>query len=275
MAWGAIAAAIIGGVIANQSQDDEANVTQHSRLTPEQQDALNRLLTDLEVDMESPVQGFSGDLNIDRDPITQMIMDQITGNAEGPLSASQGAIMDALEGGVDEQVFNTTVKDPLLDIFNEEVLPGVDRRFAGGGFYGSDRNKSIEESTEDVMRTLTAERGRMIDRSKDRQLEAAGLAGDFGRFFTDVGSLDRSRQEGNMVRNYNEFIRQRNARSDQIANLLAAIGVGATENIATVSRGSPYMQQAGAQLMASGLDSWFKSQREQNQNSQNSNSSGG
>lgn len=178
-------------------------------------------------------------------------------------------------GEIDDY-FQKTVANPLMEQFQEDILPQISRRAAGSGnFYGSDRAKADSEATEDLLSTLGRERSRMAFDAResaqnrglqasqftsqvesqtemqnaDRQIQAAmGEAGiDQDRASLELQTIaqnlsaqgiPREQRNQELAKQYADFLRQEGARDTHIAQILSALGLQAQENIITVEEGS-------------------------------------
>ncbi len=82
----------------------------------------------------------------------------------------------------DEAFFSANVEEPLTDRFKEDILPGISRRFAGGGgFYGSERIRADQAAVGELSESLTRGRTQFVtgqERFRSEQLlKALGLQG--------------------------------------------------------------------------------------------------
>jgi len=228
--------------------EPEAEITSQSTLTPEQQEALKKLLAQLTGDqgIGGDVPAFGGDLNIGQSGTTQNLLAELIGGT-GRTGATDDIISQFLTGDPTdvESLFKESIQEPLIRTFQDEILPSIDRRFASSGFFGSERGKSVERSTEDLLQTLVGEKSKAVfgaeEAAKGRALQALSPSLNFSSGVTrqigDIGSQETGLEERNVARNFEEFARQQAQRTQQIQQLLAAIGTQGTENIATVTPG--------------------------------------
>lgn len=101
----------------------------------------------------------------------------------------QAALSTLLSGeaqGIDEY-FRKSVQAPLLEQFQEDILPAISRRFSGN-FYGSERRRADQRAQEDVLDTLAQERSSLAYRTKTDALNRIASA-------LGIGQQDLSRQE--------------------------------------------------------------------------------
>ena len=66
--------------------------------------------------------------------------------------------------------YDTNVRDPLLEDFQENVLPGIGRKFATSGFYGSDRIRSDDLAREDLLDELVKGRANLALQDRENFL---------------------------------------------------------------------------------------------------------
>lgn len=186
--------------------DAEANITTESTITPEQQEALNQLLQLLGEDVVNA--DTSGTLS----ETQQGAQDEITSLIDSGLISGSGTalqnIINADPQSIDD-VFTSTVADPLTRQFREDILPQISRNFAGQ-FFGSDRQNADARATEDLIQSLTSARSDFAFNSQEAQrnraLQALGLvpgvtsaATEFGQG-ADLSELQRRRQEEERLR---------------------------------------------------------------------------
>lgn len=132
-------------------------------------------------------------------PILEMF-----GDTEKMPPEMQQALSTLLSGeaqGIDE-FFRESVRAPLLEDFQEEILPSISRRFSGN-FFGSDRRKADQRAQEDLLDTLAKERASLAFQARRDALDriSQGLG---------IGQQDLARQE--------------QGRQSDVSGLLQAIG---------------------------------------------------
>ena len=81
-----------------------------------------------------------------------------------------------------DDFFQTNVQDPLLESFQEDVLPGISRSQGPTGFFSGDRLRQDEQAREDLLGQLVRSRSDLAFRTdqaqRDRQLAAASGIGE-------------------------------------------------------------------------------------------------
>ena len=236
-------------------------------LSPEQQNALNKLLGELSGGTgRGAPRRFGGDVNVDPSELSQLSLSGLEEramalsdpNRESEIfSQSSDTLMKLLDfegqnAGV-EDFFNTTIRDPSLKSFRETVLPQIGRDFGGANFFGSERQRADTEAREDLLTGLTRSRGDITFRAdqanRDRAIQALGLAPGvdaLGRADTDellsllqAGESQTGLAERNVQREFAQFLAEAGLDDTQIQQLLAGINTGALENVVTALPGSP------------------------------------
>lgn len=239
----------------------QAQVQQVSKFTPEQNDLLKQLIEQL--GSGSNATGVGGFTPIEFQPSSGELSPGLSGVQETSLEAlEQRALLAATGGDANTQatnkalqsllsgdatdfndVFTQTVQNPLLETFQEDILPGISSQFAGN-FFSSDRTGIQERALENLGDTLAQERSRLSFQTQesalDRQLQALGLApgiqqGQLGELTTllSAGNVPREVEQQLTEAERTEFNRQQEQQSLRINQILAALGLDATENIAT------------------------------------------
>ena len=260
--------------------DSEADVSQHKLTTPEQDALLQQVLGILSGRVGGGARPFPGDLEIGPSTLEGLSLqaledragDLVAGETE-VLNAGKTALLEALTSDptdIDE-FFQTNVADPILEAF-EENISTIGRRF-GKNFFGTGRTDQESDAFEDMIDALTSERANLAfqndQRTRDRKLTAAGMSPGVARGGTDellalltAGGVPRGIEEGNLLRSYQEFLRQQNQKNQDISQALAAVGLPTVENIATVTEGDPgllsgYLAGGGGAPITSKLLSLF------------------
>lgn len=156
-----------------------------------------------------------------------------------------------------DEYFTKTVQEPLLELFQEDILPEISRRYAPSGFYSSQRLEADQRAQEELLDSLTRSRASISfgarENDLNRILQAAGIG--LGEGFKREG-LDLSRAE--LLRSFAGFASgvtspEESQQSRRINELLAALQLRPFENIAVTSGGSsgllgPLLQGAGTYM---------------------------
>lgn len=224
----------------------EVDISQLPTLTPEQQQQLKKLLGGL---------GLPSDQEILGEKIETSSLQGLEGLSEsltmegGLFGETSSALIEALQGGAQDfdEFFQTNVKDPLLETFREDIQPDLSRRFAASGFRSSDRLQQESRATEDLLQALTRGRSELAFRTeesaRDRSIRAAGIAGPAGR--SQAGTLIDILGAGG------------GRRRERIQQLLAALGIQGTENLAAVTPGQPGLIQGLAPGIGEGIGTFL------------------
>jgi len=214
----------------------QANISQHPTLTPEQQEALKALLAALG-EPDATEQLGSGLEFASLEALSDLSRQLTTGQGVGAtLQAANTALQRALDprGEDFEQFFQDAVFRPMMQQFQEDILPTLSNRFAASGFHSSDRLRQEERATEDLLEALTGKRAELAFTAREnaltRALQAAQLAPGVAGAPVEIQDL------------LNRAGARR--RQERLNALLQAIGVQGVENIATVTPGMPGAFQA-------------------------------
>lgn len=136
-----------------------------------------------------------------------------------------------------EEFFRTTVREPALRNFEEEVLPRIARRFSGGNFFGSERFEADTRAREDLLQSLTETRGRLSFESRQQDVEnilkSAGLIGEVTS--GPMGELISLLAAGQVPR---QVELDRLASQDiRVKQIIEALGLGTVENVVLTTPG--------------------------------------
>jgi len=230
-------------------------------LTPEQQAALNSLLRELGGSRE----GFGGDTSIDPSDLSQLSLSALEAralelgnpNRENELSQSAADTLlrfldlDSNEAGI-EDFFQTNIRDPALQEFQESILPAISRDFGGANFFSSERRTSDSDAQGDLIRSLTQARSGLAfnarESDRNRALQALGLApsidalgrGDTNELLAllQAGDSQTALGERNFEREFQQFLAEAGIDQNRIQQLLAGINTQAFENVVTSDPGS-------------------------------------
>ncbi len=230
-----------------------------STLTPEQQELLKKLLGQFTTEGGAGFQpeGFGGELSAGLGGLEQTSLAALEQSALS--SADPNNILnqagDALKkifgaGPTDTtDFFNTNIRDPALQSFEETVLPRISRDFGGANFFSSERSEADEGARGDLIESLTRSRADVNVRSRESNLDrilqgiglAPGLEGEKRSgllALLEAGGVERGVRQGALDREFGEFSRVQDERSRRIAQILAALGITGKENIVTALPGS-------------------------------------
>lgn len=253
----------------------EAEVTQHSTLRPEQEQILKQL-SGIFNKRGADATPFPGDLNVGLSGLEGVSLQALENRSEDLLAGEsevlnrgKGALVDLLTSqpaDIDD-FFTTNVQEPILTAF-EDNLGTIGRRFSKN-FFGTGRKEQESRAFEDTFDALTKERSSAAfnerNRTLDRTLAATGLVPEIAGAETNellkllgAGGVPRGVETDNLLRQYQEFVRQQGQGDQQIAQMIATLGVPTLENIATVTGGSQgllggFLSGGGGGVTASAL----------------------
>lgn len=251
---------------------------QQTLLTPQQQTLLKQLIGQASGMARSDPRAFTGKMAPDLSglertslaALEELAMQSLAPGGDKTIQSAKGAVERAanadetfdLEGF--DRMFGESVAAPMLDIFKREVLPELTRRFSGNAAFGSDRREQELLATQDLGKSLTGSRADMLfktkESAKDRALTAAGLAPGLVRGQTDQllsllmgGGVEREAEGAKLSADYNEFVRQQDARARAFDQALSTLGIRSFENITTVDPGKPGLLSGLAPGIGMGL----------------------
>lgn len=214
--------ALLDGILGGSKSTSSAETL--SRLSPGQEGLLNENLL--------PFLKGEGNLPRERTPFQGMSLQALEDLVQKRASGEIAPASDILRGIIDqgpqdfEDFFTRTVQDPALERFQEDVLPGISRKFSSS-FYGSERREADQRAQEEFIDSLMKARSGLAfkteEAQRDRALRAAGL-------------LPQS--EGQDIQNIFTGLRaEQFPEQQQINNILRTLGLQTQENVVTVDPG--------------------------------------
>lgn len=201
--------------------DASQNISQHGTFTPEQQALFNHLSGQVQAGpnitamdsariategnrkdlmnlMSQPTAFREAQLGqaIDPNAFNIQAPDQVQANLDrvdlGGLPAGRtDEALNALANQLNPQgrdtsaYFNQTVQQPMLEQFQEEIMPAISRQFSGGGannFFGSERQRADQNAQENLLQALAREKARVEFEERARlDNQQLGAAQAFGQ----------------------------------------------------------------------------------------------
>ena len=207
----------------------KATIRGKTTLNKEQQDLFKNIVFPF---LNEPIAGqsLSKTEQLSLEAIEQQAVKAATGDTTG--TQAQSTLKDILSRDATDisEFFKTNIRDPLMKDFNETILPGIGKRFAGS-FFSGERAEGERSAVDDLLRTLTSERSRVAlagrEQDTDAMLRAAGLAPG-----ADAGVL------ANLMKLFEGGGLGRNIDRQRLHDILAALGIQTTENIGIGTGGS-------------------------------------
>ena len=230
-----------------------------STLTPEQQKILKQILGQFGAQGGADFQpeGFGGDLSAglgDLEQTSLAALEQSALSSADPnnvLNQAGEALKGIFSGGQSDvtDFFNTNIRDPALQSFEETVLPGISRDFGGANFFSSERQDADDRARRDLTTGLSSARADVNLRSResnlDRILQGIGLAPGLESAGTDsllkfleAGGVERGVRQDALDREFGEFGRVQDEKFKRLQAILAALGLQGKENVVTALPGS-------------------------------------
>jgi len=217
-------------------------------LTPEQQTGLSSVLN-LLFSSGNP-EGFGGELTAGLSNLQQTSLEGLEQNALALASGStptQQLAIQALEGLLNpnptdfQDFFQSSVVDPALATFNEQILPSIGAKNAKN-FFSSGRLTQEELATEDLLDSLTAQASEFAfatqESAQNRTLQALGLVDtvtgapiDQAIKLLEAGQIPQQIEQAGLTAEYTEFLRVQQEKALRIEQILGALNVQGVENI--------------------------------------------
>lgn len=183
--------------------------------------------------------------------LEQDVMNRVSGTSSSDVGrkALEGIVSSGGSPVNFDDVFTNSVEQPLLYDFTNKVLPALQSTFAGNAAFGSDKAKQREILTKNLTDTLVSERSKMAYQTNsdaiNRMIQAAGMLPAADQANTTAilsalagGSVEQQTGQNELLSQYNEFLRQQQAKATDIQQILQALGLRSFENVTTVTPGS-------------------------------------
>ena len=183
-----------------------------------------------------------------------LLAGQLTG--EGSTETAAGTLGDILTRDPTDidDFFETNVAAPLLEQFEEDIIPDIGNRFAGQ-FFGGERRDAEAQAREDLIDALVrgradvALRGREFDTGA--QIQAAGLTPSIDQ--APILELLGIQEGAGLPRNVS--LAQLAQQNQRIQQVLAALGLKTKENIGAGLPGQTGAVQSATDAFAQGFGS--------------------
>jgi hypothetical protein len=239
-------------------------------MTPEQQAALKKLLEQLQAGNGSDT--YQAPLTANQNNLqgqSLTAMEQYAQNAVAPnnnYETAGKALTDVANATPQDLTtyYQKSIVDPATQAFQQNIMPELTRRFSGNAGYGSDRilqegiaagnaTTSISKAMADA--SLTS----LQEQQRNKIVAAQGLTALQSGRLNDLlglqtgGANQRAQDQMPLSAAYTEFQRQEEQKKQRIADLLAALGQRANENITTVLPGSTGIIQGAANGLGQAL----------------------
>ena len=241
----------------------EAKTTEAGLLSPEQQAKLKELLAQLQVGGSSSP-AYSGQLTADPNAVQgaslaaleQSAMNAVTPGGTGDVSSK--ALTEVMNAGPKD--IQASVVDPTMQDFIQKILPAISGRFSGMSGFGSDKMLQEGIAAGNVATTVSAARADALDAQQNRKMQAAGLLPQVqGGWLQNIlnmqtgGGVAQATAQAPLTNTYQEFLRQQQAKQQNLDNILAALGLKSKENITTVTPGTTGLVQGVAGGIGQGI----------------------
>jgi hypothetical protein len=192
------------------------------------------------------------------DPTVQAAAGQVQGTAQGDYLNANPHLNQAIQ--------NAT--QPIMQNFNESIIPGIQSGFSGAGRYGSGMQgfqqqragEAAGRQASEIAQNMSAQ---SYGDERNRQLQASSLAPQFGQEsyrdaanLINAGSAFENQAGANLQEDINRFQQGQQAPKDALAQYMALVG-GGSYGGSTVGTSPIYRNQTqdilGAGASAAGI----------------------
>ncbi len=256
----------VGSFLFGESPSQD--ITPTSTLTPEQEELLRQLIEQISGAGEAEGLGASNleltSLSGLEDIANQAIGILDTGAGGETAASGLSALNDIFTSGPQDidNFFNETVRDPLLEDFQDDIL-GIGSRRAGD-FFGGERVELERNAQESLIDALTRERARTAFGAREsdlnRTIQGLGVlpgavGSEFGSLAAGGNILGGTLAAGGTRRSITQ--QQLDERNRRIREALAAIDLQGTENIVFNNPGSSGLIPTAIGAAAGGFGAGF------------------
>jgi hypothetical protein len=233
---------------------------------PQLEDLLTRpTYTPYQGDRVADLSGLEG---LSLSALEQGAMDRVTGGTDLQRLGTE-TLMNLLQEGPQDidRSFKEGVSDPLMAQFQREVLPNIDRKYAGNNrFHGNERQESYDRNIDDLERNLAMARAGMFDKAYSEQkarqqsisqaipgMETEQMRQLIG--YLGAGEIPRQVEQAKLDADFQEFMRSIGGDEKRVQELLQALGLNATQTDTAVLGGTQGLVQGllGTEAGASGV----------------------
>jgi hypothetical protein len=236
----------IGDFLFGSSGDVEHE--QLPTMSPEQLKLMNEFLLPL-LQGDELTQNFAGPAGASLTALEQWAQNVFGGGVTEGGQAAQGRLTDIMNQGPQDidNFFTETVQNPLLERFQEDILPGISRKFAPSGFYSSQRLQADQRAQEELIDSLTRSRADIGFRARESDLNRSA----------GIGSTLLQNELGTRGQLFNLGQAGQQSQENRATLMLQALGLRPFENVTTVTPGSTGLLQEMIGGAAQGLGTGF------------------
>jgi hypothetical protein len=187
---------VVQDIFGSKDQDKGGEILPRSTLSAEQQQLVQTLLPLLQGALgQGPAQPTGTEvtsLQSLEDLAAQMV--GLAGGSDPTTATGRDALTGIINKGPTdfEDFFKTTVQDPALRGFQDDILPTLRKSFSTD-FFGGERREAEGRATEDLLRSLTESRSDLAFKTKTQDtqniLSATGLLPSFSDASTKLPLL--------------------------------------------------------------------------------------
>lgn len=254
----------------------KAETTSASTMTAEQDKKLKELLAQLNVTGSPASAPYTGDLTAAPNAaqgaslaaLEQAAMNAITPG--GPNDVATRGLTEVINAKPQDitDYIQSTVVDPTMQNFIQQILPAISGRFSGMSGFGSDRILQEGIAAGNVATGIASARGTaaqtaLQEQQKNKIAAALGLPSTQSSLIDNILKIQSGGAAGQAVAQqpltnaYLEFQRQQQAQQANLDTILQSLGLRAKENITTVTPGTSGLVQGLAGGFAQGVGSNF------------------
>jgi|TARA_R110000744_G_scaffold145280_1_gene257835 hypothetical protein len=220
-----------------------SNVEPPAFQKPFLEEGFNRAKTDV---LNSPTQFFPNDTVVPFNPNTLQGLDfqkQRALSGDPTVQAAASQVQQTAQGDflnsnpyLDQTIQNAT--RPIMENFNESIIPGIQSGFSNAGRYGSglqaqQQLRAGEAAGRQASEIATGLAGQNFESERNRQLQASSMAPQFGQEsyrdaanLRNVGETFESQAGAELQGDIDRFQQGETAKKDALAQYMALVGGG-------------------------------------------------
>jgi hypothetical protein len=243
---GALAGSLFGG-----DNDSDVKTGTMPRWTPEQMKLLQQATELLskgpraETAYPGALPGTEGITNIENLSLsgleTLLGGDNLLAQQQAALSQRMNPEARAREV---EDYFQEAVAAPMMETYREDILPGISRRYAPSGFWSSERLRTEENATEDLLDALTQARTGLAYQERQDALTAMGMVpesvqGQASLYGAGLGAGEQLRgiERAGRGAEYSEWLRTQPDEEEWLAEVMGILGLSPYDSYAFAEQG--------------------------------------
>lgn len=143
------------------------------------------------------------------------------------------------------EYYKTNVENPVMRTLQEQVIPGLTKRFSGNAAFGSDRRLAEQQALTRVGEDLQRGQADYLQGQNNQLAQLLGLTdmmsqGEMNDITTllKAGALPRELEQARLSTAQEEYRLQEQSKQDYLKALLQLLGIQTTENVVQQTGGS-------------------------------------